>query len=520
MKMLKFALFLLFISAVSAANGQTISAASCSASDVQAAFNSVTGSTTTVLIPAGSCTWTTQVSLNVPSGSASLSVLGAGNLNTLGGGDQTSITDNDSAGQSLLQVSTNSTASSKFRLAGLTFKAGSGATKYAVVTVTGGSQNVRIDHNHWSYSSSSGSSLLKTSGWVYGVVDHNLFDMGGSTQGVWTWDEGYGGNSYGDGAWAAATQLGSANFVFVEDNTFNGALYANDCTEGGRQVFRHNTVNNSIGIQTHPTGGGGRVRGCRAWEVYGNTFSGSNSSPFYNAFFLSSGTGVIWGNSATTGYETFASLHNVRSDNSDYSQSSTPGGWGYCGTSFNGTGSSWDGNTSGASGYPCLDQPARGKGDLISGDFPNVKNTATGSIAWTHEALEPIYEWMDNWVQVPGYGYSFFNVHEPEVLVQNVDFYGWCHSGSSTGCTNFTGVSTPASSTNGGVGSGLLSARPSSCTPTVAYWATDTNTLYQCLTTNNWTAYYTPYAYPHPLVSGQQGATAPPPPTNVQSTVQ
>src|SRR5581483_3979942 len=174
MKMFKIALFLLFLGMLPAANCQTVKAASCNASDVQAAFNSVTSATTTVQIPAGSCTWSTQVSLNVRSGSSTLSVLGAGSLTTLGGGDQTSITDSLGSSQSLLQISTNSTASSKFRLAGLTFKAGGGSTKYAVVTVTGGSQNIRVDHNHWSYSSSSGSSLLKTSGWVYGVVDHNL----------------------------------------------------------------------------------------------------------------------------------------------------------------------------------------------------------------------------------------------------------------------------------------------------------------------------------------------------------
>ena len=57
------------------------------------------------------------------------------------------------------------------------------------------------------------------------------------------------------------------------------------------------------------------------------------------------------------------------------------------------------------------------------------------------------------------------------------------------------------SSFNGaiGVGSGASSARPSNCTPLTAYYATDSNTLYQCNTPNQWTSYYTPYTYPHPL---------------------
>ena len=50
-----------------------------------------------------------------------------------------------------------------------------------------------------------------------------------------------------------------------------------------------------------------------------------------------------------------------------------------------------------------------------------------------------------------------------------------------------------------GIGVGPLSARPTTCTIGVAYWATDTNILYKATATNTWTAYYTPYIYPHPL---------------------
>ena len=72
------------------AQAQTINAASCSSTDVQAAFNSVTATTTTVKIPGcpAGVGWSAQVSLNVPSGSTTLSIIGAGNLSTTGGGDQ------------------------------------------------------------------------------------------------------------------------------------------------------------------------------------------------------------------------------------------------------------------------------------------------------------------------------------------------------------------------------------------------------------------------------------------------
>jgi len=57
-----------------------------------------------------------------------------------------------------------------------------------------------------------------------------------------------------------------------------------------------------------------------------------------------------------------------------------------------------------------------------------------------------------------------------------------------------------------GIGYGPLSSRPTTCTKGVAYWATDTKTLYRCIATNTWEDYYKPYTYPHPLrteLSGQ-----------------
>jgi len=76
-----------------------------------------------------------------------------------------------------------------------------------------------------------------------------------------------------------------------------------------------------------------------------------------------------------------------------------------------------------------------------------------------------------------------------------------------------------------GVGSGLLSARPSTCTAGVGYWATDQGEwnskhpgadgqLYKC-TGNAWTLYYLPYPYPHPLRAGSSIA----PPTNLSVLV-
>jgi hypothetical protein len=61
--MMKSVLFGLLLSAFSGAGAQTINAASCNTSDVQAAITSATEGST-VTIPAGTCTWTTGVTIS------------------------------------------------------------------------------------------------------------------------------------------------------------------------------------------------------------------------------------------------------------------------------------------------------------------------------------------------------------------------------------------------------------------------------------------------------------------------
>jgi hypothetical protein len=78
-----------------------------------------------------------------------------------------------------------------------------------------------------------------------------------------------------------------------------------------------------------------------------------------------------------------------------------------------------------------------------------------------------------------------------------------------------------------GVGSGLLSARPSTCTTGVGYWATDQGEwnskhsgpdgqLYRCTSPNTWALYYRPLTYPHPLRTNSMVA----PPTNLSAVVE
>ena len=73
------------------AQSPTINAASCKASDVQTALNSVSADCTTVKIPSGNCGWSTTVTYSRP---YTVIIAGAGNEGAIGGGDATVITDN------------------------------------------------------------------------------------------------------------------------------------------------------------------------------------------------------------------------------------------------------------------------------------------------------------------------------------------------------------------------------------------------------------------------------------------
>jgi hypothetical protein len=544
-------------------------ATSCSQAHVETALSAVTAGGT-VLIPAGTCTWTTGIDwLTMP---ANVTIQGAGDLTTLGGDSDTVIIDSYQSSNPLIRLTASATG--VLRVTGLTFQGGSSGDNIkvgGVIAFSSATQStIRLDHSHFinsTYSTVYGraGSSAGFSG-TYGVVDNNIFDESDNAVRIFGVPSSF-------QRWADPTGLGGSDFLFFEDNDFIEKT-ANDCQGAGKFVFRYNTFTSS-GIQVHPTGA--QHRGCRAWEIYGNTFQGLNDPPSYVVFFVSSGVGVVWGNSVTTeGYKNFIAAYSMRRNDVTYTATATPNGWGYCGPgrasgtvnvssgagttltrasgdNFNTTdwpadsmifvdgasfevasvesttsltirqanqgplpstkaglsgvaysvGSNWDGNTSASTGWPCMDQPGQGQGDLLTGEFPNVTNSATGCIstqscAWPRQALEPTREWLNlPFTPAPGYGGSFFTTTFTDVLQADRDYYIYTAS--------FTGAS--------GIGSGARSSRPSTCTTGTAWWSTDQGgnwntsnggandgTLDVCTATNTWTnASYTPYTYPHPL---------------------
>lgn len=386
--------------------------------------------------------------------------------------------------------------------------------------------------------------------------------------------------SYGDNSWAQSESYGSANFLFYENNLLNQAGLSEDegsagsqANQGGcRIVGRYNifnTDNMNVELAWHGTESNGRPRSCRAWEFYENTINCPASTECQEIVGARGGTGLTWGNTATfnsSGVNSYVNLDTYRAF-------ANIGGWGPCDgstvydtndgiTYYSGTissynsstgvitvsGSPWTTNQWVSNGSPySIHDVTQSNGDEITA---NGSNTITISLnfgpgAWTpaagdsiqilratacldqagdrgagklysgspatplsaaNEAVSPTYLWMLTGNN-PGVSVVYADTAR---VISNRDYY--------TESVNQAAQTSSSSPFNGssGMGHGTVANRPTTCTLNVAYWATDENTLYQCSTTNTWTAYYTPYTYPHPLTTGD----APPaPPTELKAIV-
>jgi len=167
--------------------------------------------------------------------------------------------------------------------------------------------------------------------------------------------------------------------------------------------------------------------------------------------------------------------------------------------------SSWDQN-SGSTGYACIDQPGRGKGELLTGYFPTKVNSEQGNtIAWPNQALEPVYVIANSFTPASGEGGSWYVDNSGGRIVADRDYYEQASGVQTNATTPFNGTTK--------AGWGTIANRPTTCTAGVAYLATDEGSwntsgsggqglIYKCTATDTWTLFVTPYTYPHPLVGG------------------
>jgi hypothetical protein len=393
---------------------------------------------------------------------------------------------------------------------------------------------------------------------------------------------GNGNGSWADYSyWGSSKAFFMENNVFPNDESVTG-VYVNDCSNGGREVIRYNTFNSPTnGIQAHE--GGSDNRGCRTTEVYGNTSTPTGGSSPGVLDGVRSGSAFVWGNVGSWQRVFTPSIDRTNSENSNFNPNnlgycgqgdsgttnytltalsgavasaqtqpygpfftnwpdiSTPniniGGTSYSivsiansttgtvsGLTGSGTGvafyapSTWDGNTT-QYGYPCYDQPGRGHGDLITGNFVGQtrKDSVTNTITWPREAIDPNYVWNNTNNYSGGVCVSVGSTDTND-LVDNRDYYQQYGTGCETGsnctagssCNITVGVNQATRAPVSSPTSGFDSCTANSASPTlynsgapgVGWWDTANSTLYVCTAANTWTSYYTPYTYPHPLAAG------------------
>jgi microcompartment protein CcmK/EutM len=387
-KMEKVAFMVLVFSTafISGVNAAIINAASCSQSDVQIAITGAADGDT-VLIPAGSCSWTTGVSWS----NQNIKVIGAGIGNTVINwtgssgrpfsiGMTTGTSGTSSAGTTVKKVT--------WRLSSLTINGATSGDEVISISSLNSNNSTpimgwRVDHLSIDISSVAAHGVF-VYGITWGLIDHFTFTGGTGSIGVilYSYLNRETTNTAGATSWGMALNLGSDEAVYVEDSTFpfinaivtNSAM--NDMGYGAAIVVRHCTIT-ATEFLAH-TGQGGHRGGMRKFEVYNNTFNGTGTDGQFGYAPMvlqgGDGTGVVF-NNTVSGYGMNKWLLQEYRTSVNYYGAYYGNCQGAANPDFSGP-QSYDGNIE-ASGWPCLDQIGRSSGVPLG----------------TAQASVPVYFW-------------------------------------------------------------------------------------------------------------------------------
>lgn len=328
----------------------TFSSASCSSTDVAAAFATALTSGSegdTVYIPAtGSpCTWSTT--LQVDLSSKGLIIQGAGK-------DSLTIKDGTNLTTAMFKIIVGS--GHQVVLTGFTFDGDSlnDTGKTAIVELEGTGTNHRIHNNNFINIGGRGLVWRFSGGENYGLIDNNTFTaaLGSGEQGV---------TLFGNGttSWSAAHSWGDANAVYIENNTFNWIRDSDspiDTYDGPRMVVRYNYfVGQGPGLHANATGD---YRAPVSSEIYNNDMY-SNAVSASTGLNVKGGSHYIYNNTLRGNWWARVYTTNERS-------CSSVSTWGKCDGS-----NPYDGNQPGSSGT---------SGTATGGGSTSMTHTGAG---WT-----------------------------------------------------------------------------------------------------------------------------------------
>ena len=293
------------ISAAPHSNAKVFNAASCQFADVSNAVAQASAGDV-VDLPGGTVTWTETLNLN------GVSLNGEGTNSTI-------LIDEENRSASAQMINVYPAAGFETMISNIQFRGGVTNTSpnyFGTIAVYGSAgSSWRIDNNIFNglYAKA-----IASYGNSFAVIDHNVFYEKLISIAVNTFIPNDG---EGDASWAYPPTYGlnSSNVLYVENNYFTNlegfvaSVGACDGDGGARVVFRYNTIWNDC-FNNHGTESGGRVRSERSFEVYGNTFTcspGSPTYPIFAAMLIRGGSGVIFSNTAN-GYGDLVALRNYR----------------------------------------------------------------------------------------------------------------------------------------------------------------------------------------------------------------
>jgi hypothetical protein len=480
------------------AKAATIHAASCSYADVSTAIASAQ-SGDTVIVPAGNCTWSSGLTIT-----KGIYVLGAG-------AGATNITCTSSRNYVITYQPSDLAGNHPFRVSGFTFDMDNqsygielNAAHSSDLTIQ---TNIRIDHN--TFTNTTGQAIWNNG--MRGVIDNNTFSdivypirhPSSPGNGERWWDN-----------WDGILFGAEDNNMYIEDNTFTGITAIMDCQYANRYAFRYNTV--IVTGQAYPlldmhgNQGEGYMYACFGGEVYGNDVTmpegqlldqrGGKAVVFYNRV-----------NGSTLGIKVREEYDDARNPtiNPQPQHVSDSYYWNNRAGSrlFSGYEPMSETRTATGGGDNYLDDAQAnfpsGYGDPDRYGLEIIGGTGTGQYRLITDAQPTRLTVAINWLTNPDATSQYRIVSDCcNVIAENSEFYNQK--------IDFDGTV--------GVGCGTISSRPATCTPGVAYWATEqsctaiddanvgahpttpiSGTLYKCIAPNTWTAYFTPYTYPHPL---------------------
>ncbi len=171
------------------------------------------------------------------------------------------------------------------RVTGITFVQGLTQVQGNGIIRVSGTTPTRIDHcvfDHVYFSP-----MINVNDYNYGVIDHNTKRNPISNEGLVHFRMGGLSGTHGDPPWMLPAGYGGPDFFFVEDNLMYGGM---DLTLGSKVVVRHNKfvyanmASHGTGMSLH------NGRGGRAVEIYNNEFRLARN---YHTLTGSNGGGIV-----------------------------------------------------------------------------------------------------------------------------------------------------------------------------------------------------------------------------------